>query len=402
MEFREILLDRSFVTRYLDTPVDPGRLSRVLEAAGNVTGFAQQYPYRFLVIDDMETRQILQRACTRQRQRWLENSVDWMPVVLAETGETQRLDGLREAPCVIVVFGEVDKPAWREASWGAVERLRVAALNEGLRAEPVTVSSLEFLNGLLDVPQSFNAVALLTLGEAAQTQEPAESAPTPEQQRLPYEADPERLRSWDDPVRLGQLSRHGDEPPHSMLTDKQLLLHAIRAAAAVQSCDDINDVFDQVMQELEHFFRVERGSVSFLNPQDNTLRLRNILKTDGPPVGENRPIPLDESNVIGWVVLNGSGVHRNEIASEDVFDEQMCSEELRSDMIVPILHGTRVFGTLNCGSRKPNAFRSMDFALLRELGRLVGGALDRLLGPARSAPRPDADAAPTPEVADAG
>jgi hypothetical protein len=379
MEIREILLKRSFVTRYSDQPVDPKKLRHVLEAAGNPSGFAQQHAVRFLVIEDAETRGVLKLACAQQRQRWLDNSVDWMHSVLEDSGEKQRLDALYEAPCVICVFGETDKPVWREVAWGAVERLRIAALSEGLQAELVTVESLDFLNALLDVPQTFSAVALLTCGEARQTQEPVGAFLDIEQLQLSYSADIGRLRFWNDPVRLGTLSQHSTRLPRGYLTDKQLLMNVIRTAAEIHSCEDINSVFDRVMTEMECFFRLDRSSVSFLDPKDNTVRLRNIHKHEGPLVGENALIPLDESNVIGWVMLNNSGVLRNNIASEDVFDEQMCSEELRSDMIVPIVSGKSVYGTLNCGSRSPNAFRPIDFEILREFGRLVGAAIMRLL-----------------------
>jgi hypothetical protein len=403
MEFHRIFRERSFATQYSAAAVEADCLQRILEAAGNAAGFLQQFPIRFLVVQDIATRDVLQRACMQQRERWLQNVVDWMSKVLEESGETQRLNVLRDAPCVICVFGDIEQPAWREVGWAAVERLRLAAYAEGLHAEPVTVESLDFLNPLLDVPQTWTALALLTLGTATTTEQPAVRPPALDHLLLPYEPDVSRLRSWDNPVQLGQLSRHADKPPRSLLTDRQLMFHAMRTATAIHSCRSADEIFACVMQELVHFFRFDRSSVSFLDPRSSTLRLRNIQSFDAPPIGENRPIPLDESNVIGWVVLNACGVLRNEIANEDVFDEQMCSEELRSDMIVPILCDNRVFGTLNCGSRRPYAFHSMDFDVLRELGRVVGEALGRLGAPAGERPSQSATAVPpAPQSSGAG
>lgn len=378
MEIREILLARSFVTRYSDQPIDPQQLRHVLEAAGNSPGFAQQHPVRFMVIDDADTRRALSLACLQQRQRWLESSAEWMHTALENSGDKQRLDALNETPCVIGVFGETDKPAWREVSWGAVERLRIAALSEGLHAESVNVDSLEFLNALLDVPETFTAVALMTLGVARQTQEPICAIPNTDSLQLPYTPDTGRLRFWNDPVRLGELSQQTDRASRAFLTDKQLLMNVIRTAAEIHSCEDVDAVFDHVLNEMDCFFHFDRTSVAYLDPMDNTVRLRNIHKARGPLVGKNALIPFDESNVIGWVMLNQSGLLRNEIASEDVFDEQMCSEALRSDMIVPIISGNSVFGTLNCGSYQPNAFRPVDFEILREFGILVGAAIKHL------------------------
>jgi hypothetical protein len=385
MEFRRVFLERSFATQYSHDPVDPARLQRILAAAGNASGFLQQSPVRFLVVEDAATREVLQLACMQQRERWLQNVVEWMQSVLEESGETQRLHVLREAPCVICLFADTDQPAWREVGWAVVERLRLAALSEGLHAEPISIDSLDFLNALLDVPQTWTAYSLLTLGRAISTERPALAAPESSSLLLPYEPDAERLRSWNDPVRLGHLSRRADNPPRSLLTDRQLLLHAMRTASEIHRYRNVDDIFERAMNDLDQFFRFDRSSVAYLDPTDSTLRLRNIQRFDGPLVGQNHLVPLDESNVIGWVVLNACGVLRNEIATEDVFDEQMCSEDLRSDMIVPIVAGTRIYGTLNCGSRTPHAFRSLDFEILRELGRLVGAALERVGVPERSA-----------------
>ena len=379
MEIREILLKRAYVTSYLKQPVDPQRLQRVLEAAGNSPGFAQQHAVRFLVIEDTETRNVLKLACVQQRQRWLANTVDWMPAALEDSGDKQRLEALHEAPHVICVFGETDKPAWREIAWRAVERLRIAALSEGLHAEPVTTDSLDFLNAILDVPQTFTAVALLTFGKARNTQEPVSAVPDLAAMSLPYAPDADRLRFWNDPVQLGNLAQHIDRPHRAFLTDKQLLINVIRTATEIHACKDVGAVFDRVMHELDHFFRFDRSSVALFDPRDNTVRLRNIHKSQGPLLGDNALIPLDENNVIGWVMLNQSGLLRNDIASEDVFDEQMCTEELRSDMIVPIVCRNSVLGTLNCGSYRPNAFRAADFEILREFGKLVGAAVGRFL-----------------------
>ena len=129
----------------------------------------------------------------------------------------------------------------------------------------------------------------------------------------------------------------------------------IRIAAEIQACNDIDTLFALITRTMSRLFRYDRASVAFLDPDDHKLRLRNIQKFQGHPVGENFLLPLDESNVIGWVVLNRSGILRNEIASDELIEEQLHSESLRSDMIVPMISGGSVLGTLNCGSLSPES-----------------------------------------------
>ena len=378
MDLERALRTRTLVEHFRSEPVEPERLERVLAAAASTPSFADQSPIRLLVIEDAGTKQALRAVCEKQRDRWFQDTAEWIHETLEKSGERRHLTTLTEAPYVVCIFGEIEKPAWREAAWNAAERLRLAALGENMVADIVRLEQLGFLNVLLEVPQSFTGVSIVALGEAESSAEPAPISSKLYDVLIPYQPRKDRLEHWNDPVRLGELERTWDGGQRPFLSDKLLLLRVIQTAGDINTCTDLDAAFGLVTRELRRIFRYDRASVAYLHPEDNTLRLRNIHKEFGLPVGDNVEIPLAEDNVIGWVMLNRSGVCRNEIAKEDMFSEQMSTERLRSDMIVPMISDGTVYGTLNVGCYAPNAFTQSDFELLREFGKLVGTALERL------------------------
>jgi diguanylate cyclase (GGDEF)-like protein len=378
MDLRDALRTRKLIEGFRSDPVDPERLRRVLAAATTTPSFADQSPIRLLVIEDPETKHALRRVCEQQRQHWFNETAEWIHETLENSGERRELVSLTDAPHVVCIFGEIDKPSWREAAWHAAERLRLAAVGESLFADVVRLDSLGFLNGLLEVPQNFTGVAILALGEPSTMRDVTQSPPKLDDLLLPYEPRKDRLEHWDDPVRLGKLERARDTKQRPFISDKLLLLKTIQTAGDINTCTDLDSAFALVTRELRRIFRYDRASVAYLDPEDSSVRLRNIHKEFGLPIGDNHPVPLDEDNVIGWVMLNKSGVCRNEIAKEEMFSEQMSTERLRSDMVVPMIADGSVYGTLNVGCYQPNAFTQSDFEILREFGKLLGTAVERL------------------------
>jgi diguanylate cyclase (GGDEF)-like protein len=378
MDLREALQSRMLPVRFRPDAVARERLERVLAAAAGTPSFADQHPIRLLVVEDADTKRALRGACEAQRERWFVETADWVAAALEGAGERRQLVALTDAPHVVCIFGEIEKPGWREAAWTAAERLRLAAGAENLAADVVRLEQFGFLNVLLDVPESFSGVALLAVGEPESVQPATAPAPRLDDLLLRYEPQPERLVFWDDPVRLGTLAQSRQLPQRSFVSDKLLLLRVIQMAGEVNTCTDLDSAFRLVTEGLRRILRYDRASIAFHDPEDGLVRLRNVYKEIGLPLGENQVVPLDEGNVIGWVMLNRAGVCRNQIAKEEVFAEQVSGECLQSDMVVPLVADGCIFGTLNVGCYQPNAFTASDFEIVREFGKLLGTAVERL------------------------
>ena len=57
---------------------------------------------------------------------------------------------LVDAPFLVVVAGESDKPHWLESTWVSIAYMILAAENEGLASLTYTPAEMDFLKDLLD------------------------------------------------------------------------------------------------------------------------------------------------------------------------------------------------------------------------------------------------------------
>ena len=76
-----------------------------------------------------------------------------------------------DAPYLIVVAGETDKPYWLESTWISISYMILAAENEGLGTLTYTPAETDFLNDLLELPKNFTSVVIIPVGYAKHLKE---------------------------------------------------------------------------------------------------------------------------------------------------------------------------------------------------------------------------------------
>lgn len=97
----------------------------------------------------------------------------------------------------------------------------------------------------------------------------------------------------------------------------------------------------------------------------------------GPFAGAPSPhvrIPVGEG------ICGAAAQQRESIIVPDVHADQRylaCSLATRSEIVVPIMDGSRVLGEIDIDSDHPNAFNEHDQALLERAASLIAGALTR-------------------------
>lgn len=156
----------------------------------------------------------------------------------------------------------------------------------------------------------------------------------------------------------------------------------LRIACTVLQCIDLDDILSAFTKELRYVLTFDRSSIAFLSPGKQTLMLRDIFKIDqahGERHGEGREIPLDETNLIGWVGVHKEAVLRNDISADTRFNEMVREEGLMSDMVVPLIARGDLVGTLNIGSYQKNAFTTTDLEILRNCGNIACVAIEHMM-----------------------
>ena len=147
----------------------------------------------------------------------------------------------------------------------------------------------------------------------------------------------------------------------------------VRISNSILQSPALNDIFASTTRELSHLIEFDRSDIALYVPEKNHLILRNVYRRadESLKVGENRVIPMDESNVIGWVANNLEPAFRCDIEKDDRFSEMVGEENLKSDMIVPLIAGGKFLGTLNVGSCRKNAFTHTDLEVAENVGKLI-------------------------------
>lgn len=151
MDFLELVNARYSVRSYQNKPVEEDVLARILEAVRLAPSGANRQPWRFVVVQDVETRKQLALACNSQQ------FIAQAPVVIAGCGLM---------PDRIMHCGMPGDPIDLSI---AMEHLSLAATAEGLGTCWIGAFGQDKVRKVLGIPETVKVVAVMTLGYPADT-----------------------------------------------------------------------------------------------------------------------------------------------------------------------------------------------------------------------------------------
>lgn len=166
------------------------------------------------------------------------------------------------------------------------------------------------------------------------------------------------------------------EPENRVTDEKQQLAAVMEIAHAINSQPDLDHILSMISKELSKVIDYDIGCVAIYERDQSCLYIRHVTRRNGDNSGENTYVPLDESNLVGWVAVNRKPVHRSNIPADSKFKEIMKEENLKSDIVVPLVAKDDLIGTLNIGSYEVNHFTEFDLDMVTRFGKLVSIAVD--------------------------
>ena len=190
--FADELQRRRTVRDYAPTPVPREIIAECLRAAGAAPSGANQQPWRFVAVQDADTKRRIREAAEAEEREFYNHRApeEWLEA-LAPFGTDADKPFLDIAPWLIGIFyerfafdadGEKVKRYYPHESVGIACGLLIAALHRaGLATLTHTPSPMGFLNDLLDRPRNEMPYLLLVVGH------PAPDCHVPDIQRLPAE-----------------------------------------------------------------------------------------------------------------------------------------------------------------------------------------------------------------------
>ncbi|MFO7916064.1 MAG: ATP-binding protein [Candidatus Krumholzibacteriales bacterium] len=139
---------------------------------------------------------------------------------------------------------------------------------------------------------------------------------------------------------------------------------------------ELEDILSRISRKLSGIIDCDLICIAVYEEEDNCLYIRHISRREGGHnPGEELYVPLDESNLVGWVALNKKPILRNRIRHDDNFREIMMDDNLGSDIVVPLVARNSLIGTLNIGSRQEDYYSKEDFELVQSFSELTSIAV---------------------------
>ena len=143
----------------------------------------------------------------------------------------------------------------------------------------------------------------------------------------------------------------------------------------ISSSMDINDVYEDFANQVQHLITFDRISLSILNKEDDTLVNAYVLglEAEGRRVGERFSIldtPAEDAVYsANTILVQGSA---------DVLRARyplMVFHNMRSVVMAPLIFKNEVIGLLNVRSLKENAYGQRDIDMLTQVARQIAPAI---------------------------
>ena len=156
--------NRRTIRDYLPDQVNEESLNRILEAATLPPSGAGLLPYITIVVKDKEMKQKIRQEAQKVETEYHNNLTGRLKDKFDSMGGSPERSFLTDAPALLVIAGDTEKPYWTESCWIAISYMILAIENEGLGSVTYTPPEVSFLNQLLNIPDKFVPQVVLPIG----------------------------------------------------------------------------------------------------------------------------------------------------------------------------------------------------------------------------------------------
>jgi nitroreductase len=174
VEFAEVVRRRKMIRSYLDRPVDPDSVERIVDAARRSPSAGHSQGQYLIVVTDPDTRKAI--AELGNEAHYVASGMEpWMstaPVhIVVCVREDDYHDRYREPDKLSDEGQEIEWPVpyWWVDGGATMMLLLLAAVDEGLSAGLIGSHRLEGFKKLLAIPDDVAPIGIITIGHAAST-----------------------------------------------------------------------------------------------------------------------------------------------------------------------------------------------------------------------------------------
>lgn len=156
--------NRRSIRHFSDKKFPRKTIELVLNAGLLAPSGADKKPYVYIIIDDPVLKEKIKDRCEEIDKRLFANSEGWFKKWMLEKQISLEKNFLVDAPYLVVVAGETNKPYWLESTWLSIAYIVLAAENEKLATLTYTPGEMDFLHDLIEIPFNFEPVVIIPIG----------------------------------------------------------------------------------------------------------------------------------------------------------------------------------------------------------------------------------------------
>jgi len=157
---------RRSVRRYTDENVSLDDVLYALKIASLAPSGANEQPWRFIIVDNDDTKKRIRAACERGERYLYDNVKGEFKKWLLSQGLNHEKTFLEEAPYLVVVLMKRTAKYARESVWIAIGHMLLALEEKGLYTLAYTPSNTDYPLHELDAPTGFKLEAILPVGHS--------------------------------------------------------------------------------------------------------------------------------------------------------------------------------------------------------------------------------------------
>jgi GAF domain-containing protein len=161
--------------------------------------------------------------------------------------------------------------------------------------------------------------------------------------------------------------------------DSRLIGSLREIAQALSAAWDLDTTLDLIARRTTHVMGADSCSIYLLEEEGGILRLRASTRLAHEALGR-ASLRLGEG-LTGWAAKNNQSAAVREAKLDPRFKllPETGEERLRSLLAVPLTNRGRIIGAMNVQTAEPRDFSAAETELLRLIGDLAAGALDRAM-----------------------
>jgi len=163
----DLAKNRKTIRKFSPAQLNMQEVFIALEAGCQAPSGANSQPWRFIVITESCIKRKIREVCETGEREFYSKVSGELRKWLLDRGFSWKKPFLEDAPLLVLILSEIEKPYSKESVWLAIGYILLALEEEGLGTVTYTPTSAERVLKEVGIPEGFRLEAILPIGASA-------------------------------------------------------------------------------------------------------------------------------------------------------------------------------------------------------------------------------------------